>query len=694
MPEFRKWIIASAGLALFAGLASAQVGTGPGTASGQTFTCGVTNGAVTPTLRAEGYTELTGDIVLICSGGSAPASGTNTPIPTANFTVFLNTAVTSRLLGNGGQTNASEALLLVDEPGSSVGGYGTTVPQTPCASLSTTGGVTFGAGLGGCTEYIGVSTLSAGVAGVPVNGIPSATNCTVAVPCAPGANVFQGVVTGNQVVFNGIPVLPPASSGVTRVYRITNIRANANQVVSGGATPGAVTASLSINSSSSIPITNSTLTTGFVLPGLAPLFRNTANSSTAGSSGTTFAQCSSTSITSTTSSSGALGVLQFTENFDTAFKIRQAPTLQNVPGQIYNSESGFIVSSIGGSVSTTGVPVTAGLADYGTRLKATFSNVPSGVTLYVTTRDVNNDFNLGNAGASAVEVVSETAVDSGSPGTPVLPQASQTTTYALITAQSIGLSPVVTNPTTGTGAAVWEVIAANPNSIDTLNFGVYISYTAAAASNSPAPGTMTVTLSYAPTPSGGAFTSTTGAAASSSLTIPRFSDSLDSTKTIATIALCTTPMLFPYVINVNGFDTGIAIANTTSDPFGTAAQTGTCSLYFYGSTPPTTIPYVTPAVATGTDWTSLASTLAPGFSGYMIANCNFQFAHGFAFISDVGARNLAMGYLALIFTSTSRSATEALNNSVARPVEALIPRERKFLKGSGGRRHSRKSRPG
>ena len=32
----------------------------------------------------------------------------------------------------------------------------------------------------------------------------------------------------------------------------------------------------------------------------------------------------------------------------------------------------------------------------------------------------------------------------------------------------------------------------------------------------------------------------------------------------------------------------------------------------------------------------------------MIAFCNFQFAHGFAFISDVGTRNLAMGYLALI----------------------------------------------
>ena len=37
-----------------------------------------------------------------------------------------------------------------------------------------------------------------------------------------------------------------------------------------------------------------------------------------------------------------------------------------------------------------------------------------------------------------------------------------------------------------------------------------------------------------------------------------------------------------------------------------------------------------------------------GFTGYMIAVCRFQYAHGFAFISDLGARNLAMGYLALV----------------------------------------------
>jgi len=37
----------------------------------------------------------------------------------------------------------------------------------------------------------------------------------------------------------------------------------------------------------------------------------------------------------------------------------------------------------------------------------------------------------------------------------------------------------------------------------------------------------------------------------------------------------------------------------------------------------------------------------PGFEGYIIAQSNFQFCHGFAFISDVGAQKLAEGYLAI-----------------------------------------------
>jgi hypothetical protein len=644
MPEFRKCITALAGVALFAGLASAQVGT-PGTGpSGTAFTCGTTNGSVTPTLRAEGYTELTGDMVIVCSGGGAPAA-LGSVIPTANFTIFLNTAVTSRLLQTTTAGNASEALLLIDEPGSSLAGYGPTVPQTLCTTPAQGA-----AGVGGCTEWVGNSTVAGGF-GVPVSVNP-ASGLTLASPQPPGANIFQGVVSGNSVTFFGVPVLAPTTSGLTRVFRITNIRANANQLTSGGPTPGTVQASISINSSTSLIITNSQLTTGFVQQGLSAantLVRNGSNTGNASSGGTTFNQCSSVS------SPGNLGLLQYQEAFATAFKTRYTNgTVQNIPGTIYNSESGFYLAAASFSNPGFTTSFAAGQADYGTRLKATFTNVPSGVNLFVSTRDVVNNYATPTGAAQAVLVVSEGALDSPSqPGPNTVPAATQTGVFTS-GANTVGYAPVVTS--SGTGAAVWEIVASTPSQIQTVTFSVFISYTASPATNSPAaPSTIGVTMSFAPTPSGGLFTSSTGAAASNSLTVPRFSDSLNVSKSLANFAICQTALLYPYVINTNGFDTGLAVANTTSDPFGTTAQVGTCTLNFYGSSGPTA-PFVTPSIATGTVYANLASTLAPGFSGYIIAVCNFQYAHGFAFVSDVGARNLAMGYLALIVNNGTVSA--------------------------------------
>jgi hypothetical protein len=52
--------------------------------------------------------------------------------------------------------------------------------------------------------------------------------------------------------------------------------------------------------------------------------------------------------------------------------------------------------------------------------------------------------------------------------------------------------------------------------------------------------------------------------------------------------------------------------------------------------------------------------LGAGFTGYLIAQCNFQLAHGYAFISDYGARNLAQGYLALVLNINSGSRTAAV----------------------------------
>ncbi|MGQ9918783.1 MAG: hypothetical protein ACUVS7_15350, partial [Bryobacteraceae bacterium] len=58
----------------------------------------------------------------------------------------------------------------------------------------------------------------------------------------------------------------------------------------------------------------------------------------------------------------------------------------------------------------------------------------------------------------------------------------------------------------------------------------------------------------------------------------------------------------------------------------------------------------------------------PGFTGYVIARCNFQYAHGYAFISDLGANKFAQGYIALIIGKE-----QILNNSrySGLPMEAL-----------------------
>ena len=61
-----------------------------------------------------------------------------------------------------------------------------------------------------------------------------------------------------------------------------------------------------------------------------------------------------------------------------------------------------------------------------------------------------------------------------------------------------------------------------------------------------------------------------------------------------------------------------------------------------------------PVVAAGTELIFLLSSggggvaATPGFQGYIIAQCAYQYAHGFAFISDLGSQKLAEGYLALV----------------------------------------------
>jgi hypothetical protein len=193
----------------------------------------------------------------------------------------------------------------------------------------------------------------------------------------------------------------------------------------------------------------------------------------------------------------------------------------------------------------------------------------------------------------------------------------------------------------------------DPLTPETIDVPVVVAYTANTTNNLPALGTGTVTGSFAPL--------STITVQSSSAPLPRFADS-PANRTALTINACSTNLLFPFVTNQAGFDTGIAIANTSLDPFKTPTQQGACIINYYGATTgggAAPAAATSPVVAAGTELVFLLSTggggvaATPGFQGYIIAQCAFQFGHGFAFISDLGSQRLAEGYLALVMDGTA-----------------------------------------
>jgi hypothetical protein len=147
---------------------------------------------------------------------------------------------------------------------------------------------------------------------------------------------------------------------------------------------------------------------------------------------------------------------------------------------------------------------------------------------------------------------------------------------------------------------------------------------------------------------------------------------------------CRTNLLFPYINTYQGgtaafssFGTGINVANTTVDPFalptatcvastgqgctypdeapGSAIpQSGSCAFYFYPANEAPYTLYTTPTISAGGSFAFDVGATA-GFqanTGYAIAICGFQNAHGFAEIYDnyvniaTSGPTATLGYLA------------------------------------------------
>lgn len=422
----------------------------------------------------------------------------------------------------------------------------------------------------------------------------------------PGQAVFGNVVSdGNTIDWLGIPIDPPGTRS-SRIIRITNIRANAAQKgVGGGLIPSQIIAYVSMTGTASVPIPNPELVIAFVQDGL-----------TFSTESGTFLQCEP-------ASDGTINpiALTFKERFATAFMVKGGPS-QNVPGGVYNTENGFT----GGG---DGAASPAGLATYATRLVARFTDIPEGVTLTLSGQNINSP-----VPTTQWAWVVAGADSTGSNGTP------QTSDYTI-------------TPSGGSATATWEVMGASALSSQDFVFNVTVNYTPNTTAGIPGLGTGSVAGSYGPI-------SDIQVATMTDLQ-PRFID--DSTDyDFMTVNSCATNLLWPYVTNQAGFDTGMVISNTSKDPFGTATQVGSCDIYYYGNTDGAAAPAMqtTPEIPGGdyAIWSlfvggtvkmaggDIAAT--PGFEGYAIAHCRFQYAHGYAFISDLGAQKVAQGYIALI----------------------------------------------
>jgi hypothetical protein len=615
MLAFRKWFLALALVILTVAVASAQ--------NVPAFQC-VANAGVPPLVRAEGIAELVGDLVLNCTGGY-PASGVAgsapapTNIPLINVQIFLDVNVTSRLYET--TNNSSEALLMIDEP--------LDAQQRIC-----TGTV----GTGGCS-----------VAPLPLNpgGVykPYVSGETTVNPY----NMFQGRVQGaNSVAWLGVPIDAPGTT-FTRVIRMTNIRGNANMKgVSSTLVPSQIIAYISATGTTSVPINNPQQTVAWIQTGLTTAIRNPADDGGA----RTLSQCShhnGDQYLDPLKDAYACPTqrLRYDEGFASSFKTRfdMGPTTgnnQNNPGAVFtSSESGFMRitdNAISGWGSLAG---TAGVASQGTRLRAAFNNVPAGVRIFVTLR---------NGGYTSVNdaVLVNTAAD-GSGSFVAVPKVANTSGSCGSVWNSMEFAEIPIFG--GSGVAVWEVVATSSLSIQRLDFGFIAAWRANTTNNLPGLGTITTNMSFAPL--------STITTASTVAPVPRFADTSTARNT-TTIVQCVTNLLFPYVTNVPGWDTGLVISNTTKDPWGHATEAGTCEINYYGDVaggppPPQQVSGVVPAgdyLAWGlSSGGKFGITATPGFQGYIIARCKFRYAHGYAFISDHGANRVANGYLALILDS-------------------------------------------
>lgn len=397
-----------------------------------------TASALPVTLRAEGLTELVGDIVIVGTGGTPTAAGQ--AVPLMNLTVLTNAPITSaRLSGE----NIVDAVLLIDDPA-----------KLNLGAL--TGPPTGVNGVDGGLDYAGGG--------------------------APNILLGRKLAANNSVTFIGIPIDPPGT-GRTRTLRIKNVRIAAT-ALPGGLAPAQALAMITLqNPPPETVLTNPQVTVGFVAAGQSAQVRRTDGAALPLSVKASEILNRDLANSIPTLNASTQFLAEFSEGFPTAFKVRgDGAEIADVPGR---EEAAY---------QSATPPLTPGAATQGTRFLARFVGVPAGVRIFVTTRDVPatavspNDPNIPPMTAVLLTLSADGSTFNPPPTKVPLGNGSKT-----------GNIPVAeVNITSGAGVAVWEWVndtPGAPQSIQQVRFGVLVATTPLPAN---VPATMSVDLSFAP----------------------------------------------------------------------------------------------------------------------------------------------------------------------------------------------------
>ena len=602
---------------LSTGVANAQAG--PATLG--VISC--TSTAVPPIVRAEGIAELVGDIVITCQNTSPQAGGIPVSHLVTNVSVSLNVNVTNNLH----PSPLTDAVLVINE--------------NNCTAPVALGG----AGIG--TGFTGLGTSCTGGVAAPdqrfqdpqFGNLASATRLEwngihFPVPGGPAEPIAVAAddCTDTFLARNGESV-SECNPSITTI-RITSMRGNASQLgvpAIEGVPFSQIQAFVSITGPNTIPLSNNVLNVAIPLTGL--LVDIDPDDAPAG------LQCED--------DSGHMS-LTISEGFATSFKTLGTPTFR--PGNTQVEAGYFAPGSLNG-----------GGASQSTRFLLRFFNIPEGVNVVVHQR-----LDCADAGESDLLVIH--ALDCDEVGDGCSPA-------SVVDPGDLGLpdpgTPVVqVDIDGGFGSIVYEVEDNNPIVSEDCTIPVRFGWVPDTGNDLPAPGTGQLAVTFAPL--------STVFNAADGEPVPRFIDTGGDPTNVISIIKCTTQILFPFVTNRSGFDTGLVVSNTSEDWLGTQPQDGMCTIHYHGTTlgdgasPPDDTSKVIQAgeqliwlLSSGNPAYEVDPT--PEFQGYVIVVCEFQFAHGYAFITDGfgSVPTLAQGYLALIIPVQAggrvAGAGEALN---------------------------------